>query len=122
MPNLPDCKIACTKVCYTAIKKSLSQASDSGRGTWTSDGILGPNDPNTSMKILLDWMLVEGNYSQYCGKDNKGKRKQEYATILCEKMADETKSKNRNAKQVQSKISYLEEAFRIAYQFENLET
>jgi hypothetical protein len=53
LPPLPDDKRACTKTCYHAIIKSLS-TSDSGRGTWTSDGIDGPNDENTSMKILLD--------------------------------------------------------------------
>lgn len=122
MPNLPDGKIACTKTCYTAITKALSGASESGRGMWNSDGLLGKDDKNTSMKILLDWMLEEGNYGRYRGKDNKGKRKQEYATMLCETMAANTKSKDRKAKHVQAKIKYIEDTFRIAHYFATSET
>jgi hypothetical protein len=29
---------------------------------WTNDGKEGLEDPNTSEKVLLDWLLLEGNY------------------------------------------------------------
>jgi hypothetical protein len=40
--------------------------------TWSNDGENGMDDPNTSEKILLDWLLVEGNYAnKWRGKDSK---------------------------------------------------
>jgi hypothetical protein len=122
MIALPDDKVACTKACHLNALKALSGQIDSGRGNWTNDGIMGVDDPNTSMKILLDWMLEEGNYSRYRGKDNNGIKKNQFASALCEQMALLTTSKNRTAKQIQSKISYIEESFRTAHIFATSET
>jgi hypothetical protein len=119
--HLPDAKVACTKICYQAVLKSVSSALESGRGTWNSDGRQGPNDPHTSMKMLLDWILEEGNYSRYRGKSNNGVKKQHVCTMLAVKMEQETKS-SRNAKQVMSKIDYLEKSFKVAHNFSTSET
>lgn len=119
MTPLPNNKVACSKVCYFNITKSLSGSSNAiSRGTsWTKDGINGVDDPNTSMKILLDWMLEDNNYSRYCGKSNDGVKKKQFATNLCEKMISLTNNKSRNALQVQAKISYIEDTFDNAYNF-----
>lgn len=122
MISLPDGKVACTKACHLNALKVLSGTTDSGRGKWTSDGLGGVNDPNTSMKILLDWMLEEGNYSRYKGKDNSGIKKNQFAAQLCETMISSTTSKNRKPLQVQAKINYLEETFRVAHKFCTEET
>jgi len=50
-PPLPDNQVACTKACYTIVAKV--DAIDNC-GTWCVDGNDGPQDPNHSMKILLD--------------------------------------------------------------------
>ena len=117
---LPDNCVACKKKCYDSIVKSRS-ASDS-RGKWDCDGKNGPNDSHTSMKILLDWLTDEGNYVRFCGKDNDGVRKTQFANILAEKMRNETSSTNRNHKQVLDKIKRLEESFRTAHDFATSET
>jgi hypothetical protein len=63
--------IACTKKCYIKAQKELSGGGEDlegGRfGKWDSDGKNGPDDPNTSIRILLDWWTTEGNYSKFCG-------------------------------------------------------
>ena len=117
LPPLPGNHVACTKACYNAATKALS--GNTGRGNWTSDGKGGTDDPHTSMKILLDWMTTEGNYSRFCGKDNNGVKKQQFANSLAEKMREETCSETRNAKQVLDKISRIETSFREAYEFAN---
>jgi hypothetical protein len=43
--------------------------------SWNNDGANGQGDPNTSEKILLDWLTDEGNYSKYRGKNNNGIKK-----------------------------------------------
>jgi hypothetical protein len=116
---LPNNGVCCTKGCYNTICKS---GRDSNRGTWDSDGKNGPEDPNTSMKILLDWMTTEGNYSKFCGKNNHGVKKMQYANQLAEKMRVETSSDTRNSKQVLDKIKRMEEAFRTAHAFATSET
>jgi hypothetical protein len=62
----------------------------SSRTNWTSDGKNGPTDPTTLMKILLDWILTEGNYSRYRGKNNDGARKVEFANKIA-RLMNETK-------------------------------
>ncbi len=72
--------VACTKLHHIKAAKELSgegkdQAEGGRKGNWESDGKEGPNDHNTSMRILLDWWMTEGNYSKFCGKNNDGVRK-----------------------------------------------
>jgi hypothetical protein len=122
MIALPNDKVACTNSCHLNIMKALNGPSDSTRGSWTNDGLGGVNDPTKSMKILLDWILEEGNYSRYRGKDNNGVKKNQFASALCEKMALLTNSKNRTPKQIQSKISYIQTSFTIAHIFNTSET
>jgi hypothetical protein len=121
LPALSDGKVVCTKGCYHAYQKASSGA-DSSRGKWTSDGKMGPEDPNTSMQILIDWMTTEGNYSNYRGKGNNGATKLQFAMILAEKMAKETLSNEQNAKQVMDKISRVEDSFRLAHEFATSQT
>ena len=45
------------------------------KGKWERDGKNGPDDPNTSMSILIKWWMEEGNYSRFCGKNNNGVKK-----------------------------------------------
>ena len=116
---LPDGQVTCTKACYKAVVKAKSVDS---RGTWNTDGLKGSDDPHTSMKILLDWMTEQGNYSKYRGKDNEGVKKKQFATVLAEKMKEETSSKSRTPKQVLAKIKHIEEQFRIAHNFATSET
>lgn len=117
--------VACTKKCHEKAVKELSGGGDDqegGRkGNWDSDGLNGPDDKNTSMKILLDWWMTEGNYAKFCGKHNDGIKKKEFCASLAQKMSEETSSK-RDAKNVLSKIQHLEKRWREAYDFATSET
>jgi len=69
----------------------------------------------------MDWLLEEGNYNKYCGKNNDGVKKSYWHTILALKMTDETKS-TRDATSVKNKINHLEESFKKAHKFATSET
>jgi hypothetical protein len=64
-PQLPSFQLACTKSCYNSA--ITAHSSDGGRGNWLSGGKGGPEDPHTSMNILLGWMTTESDYSRFCG-------------------------------------------------------
>ena len=112
-------RIACTKKCYERAIKASMNTNDDGddrKGSWFTDGKPGPDDPNTSMKILLDWWMEEGNYSKYCGKNNDGVKKKQFCDILAARMSKETMS-SRDGKSVKSKIEHVERAWRKAHEF-----
>ena len=94
----------CTKACHGRVKKV--NGGDQVRVTWNNDGLKGEDDPHTSMSILLNWMLAEGNYAKYRGKHNDGKKKKQIQVKLAEKMTAETKSQ-RDFKQVERKIRHM---------------
>jgi hypothetical protein len=94
---LPDGNVACTKKCYKkAFKELVSGGEDEGgrTGKWDSDGLNGPDDPHTSTAILIEWWMEEGNYCKFCGKNNGGIKKIQFATMLAKKMTKETTSKH----------------------------
>jgi hypothetical protein len=119
LPPLPEFQVACSKGCYKTVMKA---GAESNRVPWDKDGKKGQDDPHTSMKILVDWMTTEGNYSRYRGKGNNGVTKLQFATQSAEKMARETMSTERNAKQVMDKISWIEDSFRSAHEFATSQT
>jgi len=119
LDDLPGDNVFCTKGCYDKMAKK--KADQPGRLNWNSDGLNGPNDPQTSMKILLDWWMTEGNYSKYRGKNNDGKKKKEVHEMLAGKMTEGTKS-TRGHKQVERKISHIEDTWRKAHDFAESET
>ena len=69
--------VACTKDCQL---KNLTEMSGLGKefagrsrkSNWNTDGKQGLDDPNMSMKILLDWWMTHGNYEHFCGKKTAG--------------------------------------------------
>jgi hypothetical protein len=117
----------CTKKCHGKVVKENSgsggnDAKGGGRsGKWDCDGKDGPDDPNTSVKILLDWWMTEGNYSNFCGKNNNGVKKKQFCEQLADKMTKETLS-NRTSKNVMSKIQHIEKSFKEAHVFVTSET
>jgi hypothetical protein len=109
-----------TKKCYERALKEQSGADD-GRGKWHNDGKKGPDDEHTSIRILLNWWMEEGNYSRYCGKNNGGVTKKQFAAKLAEKISTETNS-NRDAKSVVNKIRHIEDSWRRAHIYATSET
>jgi hypothetical protein len=91
----------------------MSNAANGRRAIlWDQDGKDGPDDPNTSMRILLDWLLVEGNYNRYRG--NGGHSKLYYCRIIADRIKAAGCVFERSDKQVKSKIEHLERQFRKA--------
>jgi hypothetical protein len=123
---LPYGMIACTKKCHAKVVKDTGGGGDEAeggnrKGNWDCDGKKGEDDPHTSVKILLDWWMKEGNYSRYCGKNNSGVKKIQYCNQLAEKMSKETNTV-RTSKNVQSKIQHIEKTFKEAHAFATSET
>jgi hypothetical protein len=122
---LPNGGVVCTKKCYLKAQKELAGGGEDqeGRrlGNWDADGLGGPTDSKTSMRILLDWWATEGNYSKFCGKYNNGIKKKEFCLSLAKKMSEETTSE-RDWKNVLNKIQHVERRWREAHNFATSET
>ena len=91
------------------------------KGNWDCDGLNGPEDPTTSISILLKWWMTEGNYSMFCGKNNHGITKKQFCDQIAAEIGQKTKSK-REGKSVLSKIQHIERTFREAHNFATSET
>ncbi len=87
--------VACTKLHHIKAAMELSgggedQAEGVRKGNWESDGIEDSNDPNTSMRILLDWWMTEGSSSKFCGKNNNGVIKIQFCNSIATKILEAT--------------------------------
>ena len=126
LDELPGGRVACTKRCYEKAQKEAAgggEEVDGGgrKGNWDCDGLNGPDDPKTSVSILINWWMTEGNYNKFCGKNNNGIKKIQFATELADKMSKETTTQ-RDTKNVLSKIQHIERTFREAHIFATSET
>ncbi len=77
---------------------------------------MGPEDPNNSLNLLLEWMTTEGNYAHFCGNaEGKTKLKicKEVASLLKEKGVRVERSK----KNIFDKIQALEKMFKVAHEW-----
>ena len=137
--------ITCTKKCYFKVAKNQNTTSstrtvpthlavsnntvpthlaipDNTRLPWNRDGQNGPQDPNHSEAILIDWLTTPGNYEKYRGSGNGGRRKIHFATMISSKIKDAGVRKPRTPKDVQNKIEYVEKCFRSAHDWAHTET
>ena len=114
---LEGSNVACSKRCYLRVATATTR-----RPTWSTDGKNGPDDPNNSERILLDWITYPGNYTKFRGKGNNGTTKMRFAQIIAGKMNAAEVRISRDAKQVLNKLKHLEDTFRRAYNFANSET
>jgi hypothetical protein len=87
------------------------------------DGSNGPDDPQSSEQILLDWLLTPGNYAhKWKGKDNKGVSKKQTAATITWMMNEAGVKVERDEKQVLNNNQHLERQFRDVYDLCNMET
>ena len=129
-PIPPDNLISCTKACYVTIirmKEKENEKEDTGDSTgptlpWTKDGKNGPDDPMCSERILVDWLMEHGNYAKYRGTNNNGVKKIAFAEKISKLMERKGVKVPRSAKNIMSKISYIEQSFKKAYEWANGET
>ena len=91
----------------------------SRRPQWNEDGAGGKDDPRTSERILMEWLLTPGNYARYRGKNNEETKKSQYALQIAALINAENVKVNRTAKDVINKIQYLEKSFKSAWDYAN---
>ena len=109
---------ACSKTCYNKVNK-LFMDQPTTKVPWNKDGKNGHEDPNHSEKIILDWLVKEGNYIAFRGKDNKGTRKQDYAKHISSLIKDAGCRVDRTPAAVLSKINGYQDSFRRANDWAN---
>jgi hypothetical protein len=109
---------ACTKKCYAAVKKTLSE---SERAVWSKDGKRGPDDPVNSESILLEWLQTQGNYAHFRGNKN-GQKKTQICDAIAKKINDSGVVRRRSGKSVWNKVQAIERSFRVAHDFTQTET
>ena len=115
-PKLREGQVVCTKACYNKL-------ANPPRLNWTNDGKGGIDDPCSSERILLDWLMFPGNYAnKWRGKDNKGRKKNQVAGDIAKLINDSGVLVKRDNRQVKNKIQHLERQFREAFDFANTET
>jgi hypothetical protein len=113
-----DHVVVCSKTCY-----DKHVAATMRKPNWKTDGANGPDDPKSSERILLDWLMTEGNYSnKWRGKDAKGKKKKHVAAEIATIINAAKVKVFRDGKQVMNKMSHIEKCFRMAHDFANTET
>ena len=118
-PLTSNTLLVCSKTCYNRVNKTFSQQPTS-RIPWDKDGREGPDDPNHSLRILLDWLLKEGNYRKFRGgTETKGMRKIDYGKSLSLQMRDAGCRVPRSADAVVKKIQELETKFVQAHDWAN---
>ena len=101
------------------MKKCYNKFTGLGRvqHKWNNDGPHGIEDPHTSEYILLDWLMVPGNYSLCLhGKDNPGAKKKQIGQLI------EKEKVHQDGKQVVNKICHFKEQFHGAHDWTTTET
>jgi len=74
------------------------------------------------MQILLNWLLTEGNYSHFKGKESFGKKKKDYAEEIVILINNAVLQHQHTVKDVLNKIEYVKQAFHSAHDFANMDT
>jgi hypothetical protein len=122
LEEIEDCAF-CTKKCqdkYAAGHKPVT------RYTFYNDGMLGPNDPNCSANLLIQWLKMEcnkdgtTNYHRFrCGSANNGKTKNAIAQQCADWLNDQGIQDKKDEKAVLNKIQDLEKNMTAAIDWAN---
>lgn len=113
-----SCKvIACTKKHYLLAKKKndYMEVKDGSRSIpWHLDGKEGADDPNNSMRILIDWLTTPGNFNRYKGDNKMGKTKVRICEDISRRISAAGCRKERTAVAINSKIHEIVGKYRKA--------
>ena len=109
-------QLACTKKCYQHAQK---ESSGEGRRAWDTDTPT-REYTNSSEAMLIDWLLVHGNYSKWKG-NNSGISKREIqkdiADVINKKGMEMGIQRERTPDQIGAKIAWCETKFRETKQW-----
>ena len=109
-------QVVCTKSCYKTVASPTAI-------TWRNDGPVGKEEEGCSERILLDWLMAEGNYAKFRGgPQTKGKTKRKVAAEIARIINDKGVRVPRHDKQVENKIQHIEKQFKAAHDWANTVT
>jgi hypothetical protein len=70
-----DVQVVCTKGCYKSVASPMAI-------TWRNNGPVGKEEEGCSERILLDWLMAEGNYAKFRGgPQTRGRTKKKVASV-----------------------------------------
>lgn len=87
----------------------------SQRQSWTND--IGP-EGDTSESILIEWMVEDGNWRRYIGRDNSGVRKTTYQSQIANLLQSKGKGR-KNPGQVKRKIEAIQKKWQETHDWLN---
>jgi hypothetical protein len=109
-------QVVCTKGCYKSVGSPMAI-------TWRNDGPLGKEEEGCSERILLDWLMKEGNYALFRGgPQTKGMTKKQVCAQIARIINDKGVRVQRHDKQVENKIQHIEKQFKAAHDWANTVT
>jgi len=103
--------VACTKKCHQNATKDIS---GEGRRAWDTD-TSNREYEKSSEAMLIDWLLVHGNYARWKGNNSgisKREIQKEIADLLNKKGAEMGIQRGRTTDQVGAKIGWIETKYR----------
>ena len=113
---LGEDQVACDGKHHTSAANAIKkQAEGISSVSWHNDGKNGVDDPNSSLKILLDWLTVESNFQKYRGDNKTGLTKSRICADLAKAMNEAGVRNPRDGPSVRAKIGCMEANFKKAY-------
>ena len=122
LPIIGDNQVLCTKLCHQKymrqLKRNLDKEVEMLDLAWDKDGKFGPNDVNTSLSVLFNWWKMEGNYTKFCGHNNRCIKKKLIAEKFAKQMGEITLCQ-RTGDSVLGKIQHIERSWRKSHYWAN---
>ena len=109
-------KVACAVKCYKRCLSKFSLDMEQRNVLWYKDGPLGPDDPNNSESILIQWLIEPGNYAKYRAPPN-GQTKIGICEAISSKIRAAGILKDRPPASVKGKIENIEGLWRQTHDF-----
>ena len=103
-----------------ALKMQQKASADAGANIpWDKDGKDGPDDPQNSMAILMEWLTTLGNYSKLKGDNANGATKIRIIGQLADQINAKGVRKQRTVKSVMNKLHHLTGTYKKASDWAN---
>ena len=113
---LGENQVACDGKHHTSAANAIKKQVDGiSSVSWHNDGKNGVDDPNSSLKILLDWLTVPANFQKYRGDNKTGLTKSRVCANLAKAMNEAGVRNHRDGPSVRAKICRMESAFKKAH-------
>jgi hypothetical protein len=109
-PFPDDYEAACCSKAHVmkAVKMKQKATADVGANIpLDKDGKDGPEDPQKSMSILMEWLTTLGNYSKLKGDNSNGATKMRIIGELAQQIKARGVRKQRTVKSVMNKLHHL---------------